>query len=96
MFSPLSFLTGRQHNLDALVLMRGETHVEVVAEGSMAMLVVASGTATISRARTGTLAGFYLRPRRGAPVWLTTPGTYCLVAKDNVVAMRLIKTGATP
>ena len=95
MFSALSFLTGRRHNLDAIILMRGETHVEIVEEGSMAMFVVASGSATISRASTHDLAALYVRARRGAPVWLTSPGTYCLVAKDNVVAMRMVKSGAS-
>lgn len=92
-FSMLNLLMGRQHQLGALVLMRGETFVETIEEGGMAVLLVLRGTATISRQRAGAQVGLHLTPRRGEPVWLTSPGTYCVVAKDYVVGVRMLKAG---
>ncbi|PCC68240.1 hypothetical protein SAMN02745121_08645 [Nannocystis exedens] len=92
-FSMLDLLTGRRHQLGALVLMRGETFIETIDDGGMAVLVVLRGTASVSRQRAGAQVGLHLTPRRGEPVWLTSPGTYCVVAKDHVVGLRMLRTG---
>ncbi|MDC0720901.1 hypothetical protein [Nannocystis bainbridge] len=92
-FSMLNLLAGRRHQLGALVLMRGETFIETIEEGGMAVFLVLRGTATVSRQRAGAQAGLHLTPRLGEPVWLTSPGTYCVVAKDQVVGVRMLKTG---
>jgi len=90
-FSLINLLMGRQHQLGALVLMRGETFIETIEEGGMAVMVVLRGTATISRQRAGEQVGLHMTPRSGEPVWLTSPGTYCLVAKDHVVGLRMLR-----
>jgi hypothetical protein len=64
-FSMLNLLAGRRHQLGALVLMRGETFIETIEEGGMAVLVVLRGTATVSRQRTGAQVGLHLTPRQG-------------------------------
>lgn len=92
-FSMLDLLTGRRHQLGALVLMRGETFIETIEDGGMAVLVVLRGTASVSRQRAGAQVGLHLTPRRGEPIWLTSPGTYCVVAKDHVVGLRMLRTG---
>ncbi len=92
-FSMLNLLAGQRHQLGALVLMRGETFTETIEEGGMAVLLVFRGTAVVSRQRTGAQAGLHLTPRCGEPVWLTSPGTYCVVAKDHVVGVRMLKNG---
>lgn len=92
-FSMLNLLAGQRHQLGALVLMRGETFLETIDEGGMAVIVVLRGTAVVSRQRAGAQVGLHLTPRRGEPVWLTSPGTYCVVAKDHVVGVRMLKSG---
>jgi len=95
-FSMLNLLAGRRHQFGALVLMRGETFLETIDEGGMAVLLVLRGTATVSRQRAGAQVGLHLTPRLGEPVWLTSPGTYCVVAKDHVVGVRMLRTGGSP
>ena len=92
-FSLINLLAGRQHQLGALVLMRGETFIETIEEGGMAVMMFLRGTATITRQRAGAQVGLPLTPRCGEPVCLTSPGTYCVVAKDHVVGVRVLKTG---
>jgi hypothetical protein len=92
-FSLINLLAGRYHQLGAVVLMRGETFIETIEEGGMAAIVFLRGTATITRQRVGSQVGLHLTPRSGEPVWLTSPGTYCIVAKDHVVGVRMLKTG---
>jgi hypothetical protein len=92
-FSLINLLAGRQHQLGALVLMRGETFIETIEEGGMAVMMFLRGTATITRQRAGAQVGLHLTPRCGEPVCLTSPGTYCVVAKDHVVGVRVLKTG---
>ena len=91
-FSLINLLAGRRHQLGALVLMRGETFIETIDEGGMAVMVFLRGMATISRQRAGAQVGLHLTPRCGEPVCLTSPGTYCVVAKDHVVGVRMLKT----
>lgn len=92
-FSMLNLLMGKQHQLGALVLLRGETFMETIEEGGMSVIVVLRGTATISRPRMGSQVGLHFTPRCCEPVWLTSPGTYCVVAKDYVVGVRMLKLG---
>lgn len=91
--SMLNLLASRRHQFGALVLMRGETFLEAIEEGGMAVFVVLRGKAAVSRQRVGAQAGLHLTPRLGEPVWLTNPGTYCVVAKEDVVGLRLLRTG---
>jgi len=58
----LNFFTGRQHQFGALVLMRGETFIETIEEGGMAVLVLLRGTASVSRQRAGAHDG--ISPQR--------------------------------
>ena len=95
-FSLISLIAGRYHQPGALVLMRGETFIETIEEGGMAAILFFRGTATISRQRVGSQVGLHLTPRCGEPVWLTSPGTYCIVAKDHVVGMRMLRAGGQP
>lgn len=90
-FSMFNLLMGKQHQLGAIVLMRGETFMETIEDGGMAVVLLLRGTATVSRQRAGTQIGLHLSPRRGEPVWLTSPGTYCIVARDHVVGVRMLK-----
>lgn len=92
----LDLFHGIRHQVGALVLMRGETFIETIEEGGMAVIMVLRGTATVSRQRAGAHVGLHLTPRRGEPVWLTSPGTYCVVAKDHVVGVRMLRTGGEP
>lgn len=92
-FSMLNLIAGRRHQFGALVLMRGETFMETIDEGGMAVLLLLRGAAVVSRQRTGAQVGLHLTPRLGEPVWLTSPGTYCVVARDNVVGIRMLKSG---
>jgi len=92
-FSLINLLAGRHHQLGAVVLMRGETFIETIDEGGMAAIMLLRGTATITRQRVGSQVGLHLTPRCGEPVWLTSPGTYCIVAKDHVFGVRVLKTG---
>ena len=41
-FSLINLLAGRQHQLGALVLMRGETFIETIEEGGMAVMMFLS------------------------------------------------------
>ena len=92
-FSLFNLLQGRKHQVGALVLMRGETFLETIEDGGMAIFVVLKGTATVTRQRTGEQVGLHITPRCGEPVWLTSPGTYCVVAKDPVIGVRMLRTG---
>ena len=89
--SMISLLAGQRHQLGAIVLMRGETYMETIEPGGMALLVIFRGTATISRQRVGAMAGLHITPRTMEPVWLTTPGTYCVTARDPTFGVRLLR-----
>jgi hypothetical protein len=91
--SLITLLAGRRHQVSALVLMRGQTLMETLEPGNTAMLVLFRGAATISRRRVDEHVGIHLNPRPGEAVWLTHPGTYAIVAKDNVVGVRLLQHG---
>ena len=72
--------------IGALVLMRGETFIETIEEDAIAVIVVFRGTATVTRQRAGAQVGLHITPRCGEPVFLTSPGSYCVAAKDHVPA----------
>lgn len=93
LFDALQLLAGRRHQVHALVLMRGETFLETIEPGGSAMIVLASGRATVTRPREGASAGLHLTPRAGEPVVLTTPGTYSVTAREPVIGLRMIRLG---
>lgn len=91
---PIPFLGlfhGLRHDCDLMTMMRGETHLEVLPEGHIAVVVLLRGKATIARARADDQPGLHITPRRLEPVFLTTPGTYCLTARDHVVGVRVLR-----
>ena len=90
----LDLFHGRRHQVGALVLMRGESFIETIEEDGMAVIVVFRGTATVTRQRAGAQVGLHITPRCGEPVFLTSPGSYCVAAKDHVVGVRMLKKGA--
>jgi hypothetical protein len=73
--------------------MRGETFIETIEDDAMAIVIIFKGSVTITRQRQGAQVGLHLTPRVGEPVWLTSPGPYCVVAKDPVVGVRMLRTG---
>lgn len=89
----LEILSGRRHQFAALVLYRGDTFIETVDDGGMAIYVFFSGNASISRTRRGEQVGLHITPGLGLPVVLRHPGTYCVVARDHTVGVRLLRTG---
>lgn len=90
-FSVVGLLSGKRTDVSALVLLRGETLMEHVEEGAMLVLMLVRGSATVSRSRAEGLAGIHLTPRCMEPVWLTSPGTYTLVARDYTVGVRVVR-----
>lgn len=92
-FSLLGLFHGRRHQVGALVLMRGETFIETIEEQGMAIVIIFKGSATVTRQRHGSQVGLHLTPRPGEPVWLTSPGVYCIVARDPVVGVRMLRKG---
>ena len=50
-FSLLNLFHGLRHDFDLMTMLRGETHMEVLPEGFVAIVLIARGTATITRAR---------------------------------------------
>ena len=93
-FSLLGLFHGQRHQVGALLLMRGETFIETIEDDAMAILIIFKGSVTITRQRQGAQVGLHLSPRIGEPVWLTSPGPYCVVARDPVVGVRMLRTGA--
>jgi hypothetical protein len=92
-YSLLGLFHGQRHQVGALVLMRGETFIENIEEEGMVIVIIFKGSATVTRQRQGSQVGLHLTPRCGEPVWLTSPGPYCIVAKDPVVGVRMLRTG---
>ena len=92
-FSLLGLFHGQRHQVGALLLMRGETFIETIEDDTMAILIIFKGSVTITRQRQGAQVGLHLSPRIGEPVWLTSPGPYCVVARDPVVGVRMLRTG---
>ncbi|MBK7829584.1 hypothetical protein [Nannocystis sp.] len=92
-FSLLGLFHGQRHQVGALLLMRGETFIETIEDDAMAILIIFKGSVTITRQRQGAQVGLHLSPRIGEPVWLTSPGPYCVVARDPVVGVRMLRTG---
>jgi len=92
-FSMLGLFHGQRHQVGALLLMRGETFIETIEDDAMAILIIFKGSVTITRQRQGAQVGLHVSPRVGEPVWLTSPGPYCVVARDPVVGVRMLRTG---
>lgn len=92
-YSLLGLFHGQRHQVGALVLMRGETFIENIEEEGMAIVIIFKGSATVTRQRQGSQVGLHLTPRCGEPVWLTSAGPYCIVARDPVVGVRMLRTG---
>lgn len=93
LFEALSLLAGRQHQVSAIVLMRGETYMETIEDGGSAVILVLRGAASISRQRVGAQAGLHITPRPGEPVWLTIAGTYCVTARAPMIGLRMVRLG---
>ena len=92
-FSLLGLFHGQRHQVGALLLMRGETFIETIEDDAMAIVIIFKGSVTITRQRQGAQVGLHLSQRIGEPVWLTSPGPYCVVARDPVVGVRMLRTG---
>lgn len=90
-FSLLNMFRGRRHDFDLLTMLRGETHVETVPDGYVAIIWIVRGTAAISRPRADRAPGLHITPRLYEPVFLTTPGTYCMTARDHVLGLRVLR-----
>lgn len=91
LFSLLNLFRGLRTDLDVVTMLRGETHVEIVPEGHVMILWLARGAASISRARAAGSPGLHVSPRLYEPVFLTTPGTYFLTARDHVLGVRVLR-----
>lgn len=91
--SLFEFFAGRRTQVAGLVLMRGETFMETIEDNGLAILMFHQGSATISRSRQGEQVGLHLTPQLWRPVFLTAPGTYCIVARDHTMGVRVIRTG---
>ena len=92
-FPLLGLFHGNRHQVGALLMMRGETFIETIEDDAMAIVIIFKGSVTITRQRQGAQVGLHLSPRIGEPVWLTSPGPYCVVARDPVVGVRMLRTG---
>lgn len=90
-FSLLNLFRGQHHACEVFAMLRGEMFQETLGEGDVAVLVLFGGSATISRQRQGEAVGLHMTPGRYKPVFLTTPGTYCIVARDHVVGTRIVR-----
>jgi len=89
-----NILAGEYTTLGAIILMRGQTFVETIEEGGgMAVVVFFRGAATITRQRAGEQPSFHMTPRVSEIVWLTTPGTYCITARDPSFGLRALRKG---
>ncbi len=95
-FPLLGLFHGNRHQVGALLMMRGETFIETIEDDALAILVIFKGSVTISRQRQGAQVGLHVNPRIGEPVWLTSPGPYCVVAKDPVVGVRMLRASSQP
>lgn len=91
--SLFDFFHGVRSQVAGLILMRGETFMETIEDDGMAVLLFYRGAATITRPRHGEQVGLHLSPQLLHPVFLTAPGTYCIVAKDHTMGVRYIRTG---
>lgn len=90
-FSLFNLYRSDHHACELFAMMRGEVFQETLGVGDVAVLVVLGGSATISRQRQGELVGLHITPGRLRPVFLTTPGTYCVVARDHLIGTRLLR-----
>lgn len=93
-FSIVDLLKGGRTQLGAVVLMRGQTFIETIEDqGGMVVIVFFRGTTTITRGKSGEQPSLHMTPKNGEVVWLTSPGTYCVTAKDHAVGVRVLRKG---
>jgi hypothetical protein len=78
----------RSFRLSALAMARGEHSVEQVEDGQVVAFVIVYGAVQITRERGGQPASFSLHATPRKPLFLVNPGTYCVVARDNVLGFR--------
>lgn len=97
-FSLFNLYRSQRHACELFAMMRGEVFQETLDTGDVAVLVFLGGSATITRKRQGETVGLHITPGRMRPVFLTTPGTYCVVARDHVIGTRVLRRaeGAQP
>lgn len=78
----------RRFRLTALAMARGEHSLEEVEEGQVVAFVLLYGCVQITRERGGQPASFSLHATPRKPLVLVNPGSYCVVARDNVLGFR--------
>lgn len=82
----------RSFRLSALAMARGEHTVEEIEDGHVVAFVLVYGCVQITRERAGQPASFSLHATPRRPLFLVNPGTYCVVARDNVLGFRGTRT----
>lgn len=75
-------------SVSALAMARGELSVEEVDEGDVVAFVLVYGCVQITRERAAQPASYSLHATPRAPLFLMNPGTYTVVARDNVLGFR--------
>lgn len=75
-------------SVSALAMARGELAVEEVGEGEVVAFVLVYGCVQITRDRAAQPASYSLHATPRAPLFLVNPGTYTVVARDNVLGIR--------
>ena len=78
----------RGFDLSLLAMPRGEHVVEEVSTSDAIAFVLVYGCVQVTRERGGQPASFSLHATPKAPLVLVNPGTYCVVARANTLALR--------
>ena len=78
----------RGYDLSVLAMPRGEHSVEEVDASESVAFVLLYGCVQVTRQRGGQPASFSLHATPKAPLVLVNPGTYCVVARANTLALR--------
>ncbi len=81
-----------KYRLEMIVMPRGEHHLEVIEPGDCVALVVISGEVTAQYQGPVRAPARALKARRGAPVFLVSPGTYSVIADKNTLGFRGSRT----
>jgi hypothetical protein len=88
------FATTRTMQLGALVMARGEFHVEVLEPGESVAFVLLRGCLQITRQRAGEPASYCLHATPKAPLIIVNPGTYTIVAERSAFGLRGVRRRA--